>query len=85
MRLPPQAHHRRQPLQIVRELDQPDHQRGARQIRAAQQSALAEQVDVRKHVFDSRARFGLAVISAFLRVCQRPLRCALCVTQGIRR
>ena len=68
-----QPRHRRQSPQVVCEVDQPDHHRGARQTRAAQQPALAEQIDARKHVFDPRARFGPAMISAFLRGCQRPV------------
>ena len=44
--------HRRQSPQVVHEVDQPDHHRGARQTCTTQQSALAEQVDAREYVLD---------------------------------
>jgi len=64
--------HRCQPAQVVHEVDQADNHRGALQPGAAQQLVPAEQVDVREHVLDPRARLRPAVIGALLRRHQRP-------------
>ena len=77
MRLLLQTHHRRQPPQVVCEVDEADHHRGARQARATQQPTFAEQVDPREHMLDPRARPGPTMIGALLRGCQRPV--ALCL------
>ena len=72
-----QPRHRRQPPQVVREVDQSDHHRGARQARTAQQPALAEQVDAREVVFDPRAGLRPTMIRTLLHRRQRPV--ALCL------